>query len=71
MNDNTLNWVIPAITLGYAVVQDRDGRLRFFSEDVEIVHRKGGWIGRDNVDPDREYLDLPHALQGEAWRLPE
>lgn len=66
MSDDTLTWVIPAITLGYHVCQDPCGRFRFYTEDVEVVYREGNWIGRDGLDKDRVYDDLPSALKGEA-----
>lgn len=68
-NDDALMWVCPALSIGYSVVNDPQGRLRFYTEDVEIIWRCGKWIGRDipcMVDPHREYKSLHEALVCEA-----
>lgn len=43
-NDDALMWVCPALSIGYAVVNDPQGRLRFYTDDVEIIWRCGKWI---------------------------
>lgn len=66
MKDDTTQWVIPAITLGYAVKQDENGRFCFFTDDVEVICRNGVWWGVDDVDPPRMYGNLQSALTSEA-----
>lgn len=67
MTDNTLSWVVPAITLGYAVKQDPDGRLHFFNDDVDIVYRHHHWVATDRygLDEPRSYDNIQDALQNE------
>jgi len=43
-NDNSLKYVLPALSLNYAVINDKAGRLRFFNDDVEIVYRNDIWL---------------------------
>ena len=65
----TLKYVIPAISLGFAVQQDDCGKLRFFTDDIEIVCRDGCWISITDTDGITPYESLLEALQGEAWRV--
>jgi len=68
-DSDTLKWVIPAISIGYAVVDDAAGKLRFFGEGVEIIYRNGGWISITDTSDGKEYGSLVDALQGESWRI--
>ncbi|MDH5572899.1 MAG: hypothetical protein OEY89_14125 [Gammaproteobacteria bacterium] len=67
---NCLAWVIPAITLGYAVVNDPEGKLRFWNEKADIKYRDDYWQAQINIDEDhatwRHYLSLRDALESEA-----
>ncbi len=67
-DQETLKLVIPAISLGFAVVNDEDGKLRFYCDGLEIVYRDG-WISRTVTDDDRPYHSLIEALQNESWRI--
>ena len=71
MKDETLNLVIPSITLGYAVKQDPCGRFMFFADDLEIVYRHEMRVARSKTDIDRLYDSLMEALQSESWRVEE
>ena len=66
VKDDCFNWVIPAITIGYSVCNDPDGKLRFWTDTVEIVCRNGVWIAFDGIDLHREYDSLRTALEKEA-----
>lgn len=69
VHDDTTDWVVPAITLGYAVENDPNGKFRFFTRDVQIIYRCGEWIAQDleaKTDPDRHYPGLRTALEREA-----
>ena len=75
-DDDIRGWVVPAITLGYAVQNDTRGKFRFFTESVEIVYRGNAWLGRDlpccdSPDADRIYNDLQTALTTEAKWISE
>lgn len=61
-----LKWVIPAISAGFAVVNDPCGKLKFWTDDVTIVWRAHEWIASDGIDPDRHYQDLRSALESEG-----
>lgn len=64
--DDCWNWVIPAITLGFTVKNDPDGKLILWNEYVKIYSRRGVWVVSDGVDPDRQYHNLRAALEAEA-----
>ncbi len=64
--DDTREWVIPAITLGYTVSQDVNGRLRFKMDHVEIIYRDRLWVAIDGIDPDRRYTNLYDAITEET-----
>ena len=66
MTDECIQWVIPAISLGFSVCNDPDGKLKFWTDSVEIIYRCDSWIAIDGIDPNREYLDIKTALQQEA-----
>jgi len=61
----TLQWVIPAISLGYTVGPDINGKLRFRMAHVTIIYRHSLWIASDGIDPDRRYTNLKDALTEE------
>jgi len=60
-NDNSLKYVIPALSLNYAVMNDKAGRLRFFNDDVEIVYRNDIWL-LINDGKSFEFKSLEKAL---------
>lgn len=64
--DDAIQWALPAISLGYAVQNDPDGKLKFWTDYVTIVHRCNvGWIASDPHSIDRRYDDLLTALKME------
>jgi len=69
--DNTCQWTFPAISLGFAVEQDTEGRFRFFDSrgTLEIVWRNDIWVARDGDGEDRIYTDIGEALPIEGDNL--
>lgn len=66
--DDTIKWVIPAITLGYHVCNDGDGRFKFYHDDVVIVYRNDYWEAVDTYKSGcgkRQYQSLEDALRAE------
>jgi len=60
--DNTLDFVIPAISLNYSVHPDNEGRLMFRNENCCIKYRNHGWIVTDINNDQFHYSDLQTAL---------
>ncbi len=66
LKDDTLQFVLPAISAGYSVKNDEYGRLKFWNETVEIVYRDCQWVAKDGIDKDRQYSNIRWALEQEA-----
>ena len=69
-DNNCTQWVLPAISLGFAVVNDPGGKLRFWNEKADIKYRDGSWQAQITIDDEvitwRRYNNLQEALELEA-----
>ena len=66
MSEETQQWTVPAVTLGYSVKQDPQGKFKFWNDLVTIIYRDNVWIAFDDIDPDRRYHSLQDAIEAEA-----
>lgn len=70
MTDEAVKYTVPAITLGYAVVNDLDGKFTFWNEKAVIKYRDGQWQAEITLDEGlttwRIYGGLLEALELEA-----
>ncbi len=65
MIDNTLQHVMPALSLGLSVQNDETGRLRFWNNDIEIVYRYGKWVTINSLEPNEYHDDIFDALKAQ------
>ncbi len=65
MNDDTLKWAIPALSLGYTIKDDPCGRLEFFNDSCVIIYRDG-WKLIDPTGAQYEFESLEEVLQSGA-----
>lgn len=69
MTDESIKLTVPAITLGYHVCNDQDGKFKFYFDDLEIVYRDYSWVAFSDNESSRVYGDLKAALIDEQWRI--
>lgn len=66
-DENCTKWVLPAISAGYAVVNDSEGKLKFWNDRYVITHRDGSWCRYDvNICCKFKYATLQEALEADV-----
>jgi len=63
-DENCTKWVLPAISLGYAVVNDPEGKLKFWNKEAVIIYRDGWLAFTDSRET--KYPTLQDAIEAEA-----
>lgn len=66
MTDDAIQLAVPALTLGYSIKQDKDGKFYFWNDECDIMFRDGFWYLIDCTGELFEYRKLINALKAGA-----